>query len=63
MQYGVKLIVALHTQHVTIYMIEAVFARSNTGVMDSNPTRDMIVCVHLFCVCAVLCVGSGLDTG
>jgi hypothetical protein len=31
--------------------------------MGSNPTRDMDVCVRLFCVCAVLCVGSGLATG
>jgi hypothetical protein len=30
-----------------------VFARSNTGVMGSNPTRGMDVCVRLFCVCAV----------
>jgi hypothetical protein len=37
-----------------------VFARSNTGVVGSNPTRGMYVCVRLFCVCAVLCVGSGL---
>jgi hypothetical protein len=40
-----------------------VFARSNTGVLGSNPTRDMDVCVRLFCVCGVLCVGSGLATG
>jgi hypothetical protein len=40
-----------------------VFAHSNTGVMGSNPTRGMGVCVGLFCVCIVLCVGSGLTTG
>jgi hypothetical protein len=40
-----------------------VFVRSNTGVMGSNPTRDMHVCMRLFCVCVVLCVGSGLATG
>jgi hypothetical protein len=28
-----------------------------------NPTRGMDVCVRLFCVCVVLCVGSGLTTG
>jgi hypothetical protein len=39
------------------------FARLNTGVVGSNPTRGMVVCVRLFCVCAVLCVGSGLATG
>jgi hypothetical protein len=39
------------------------FARSNTGVVDSDPTRGMDVCVRLFCVYVVLCVGSGLATG
>jgi hypothetical protein len=29
------------------------FARSNTGIMGSNPTRGMDVCVRLFCVCLV----------
>jgi hypothetical protein len=28
-----------------------VFARSNTGVVGSNPTRGMDVCVSLFCLC------------
>jgi hypothetical protein len=32
-------------------------ARSITRVVDSNPTRDMDVCVRLFCVCVVLCIG------
>jgi hypothetical protein len=27
-----------------------VFARSNTGILGSNPTRGMNVCVRLFCV-------------
>jgi hypothetical protein len=40
-----------------------VFARSNTRVLGSNPTRGMDVCVRLFCVCVVLCVGRGLATG
>jgi hypothetical protein len=40
-----------------------VFARSNAGIMGSNPTRGMDVCVNLFCVCVVLCVGSGLAKG
>jgi hypothetical protein len=30
------------------------------GIMCSNPTRQMDVFVRLFCVCVVLCVGSGL---
>jgi hypothetical protein len=40
-----------------------VFARSNTGIVGSNPTWGMDVCVRLFYVCVVLCVGSGLATG
>jgi hypothetical protein len=40
-----------------------VFACSNTGVMDSNATRGMDVCVRLFGIRVVLCVGSGLATG
>jgi hypothetical protein len=41
----------------------AVFARSNAGIVGSNPTRGMDVCGRLFYVCVVLCVGSGLATG
>jgi hypothetical protein len=37
--------------------------RSNTGVVGSNPTQDMDVPLRLFCVCVVLCVGSGRATG
>jgi hypothetical protein len=40
-----------------------IFARSNTGVMDSNPTRSMDVCLRLICDCVFLCVGRGLATG
>jgi hypothetical protein len=36
------------------------FARSHTGIVGSNPTQSMDVHVRLFCVCVVLCVGSGL---
>jgi hypothetical protein len=35
----------------------------HTGIVGSNPTEDMYVCVSLFRVCVVLCVGSGLATG
>jgi hypothetical protein len=35
--------------------------RSNAGIVSSNPTQGMDVCSRLFCVCVVLCVGSGLD--
>jgi hypothetical protein len=38
------------------------FARSDTGIVGSNPTWSMVVCVRLFCVCAVLCVDSGIVT-
>jgi hypothetical protein len=38
----------------------AVFACLNTGIMGSNQTRGMDVSVRLFCVCFILCVGSGL---
>jgi hypothetical protein len=31
--------------------------------VDSNPTQGMDVCLRLFCVYVVLCVGSGLATG
>jgi hypothetical protein len=40
-----------------------VFARSNAGVVGSNPTRGMAISLRLFCACTVLCVGSGLATG
>jgi hypothetical protein len=39
-----------------------ILARSNTGFVGSNPIRGMDVYVRLFCVCVVLCVGSGLAT-
>jgi hypothetical protein len=40
-----------------------VFARLNTGIMRSNPIGGMDVCLRLFCVCVVLCMGRGLGTG
>jgi hypothetical protein len=40
-----------------------VFSSSNTGVVCSNPTGGMDVCMPLFCVCVILCVGSGLVVG
>jgi hypothetical protein len=39
------------------------FARSNAEIVGSNPTQGMDVCVRLFCVCVVLCVGRGLARG
>jgi hypothetical protein len=38
-----------------------VFARSNTGIVGSNPARGMNVCVYS--VFVLSCVGSGLTTG
>jgi hypothetical protein len=32
-----------------------VSARSNAGIVASNPTQGMSVCLCLFCVCVVLC--------
>jgi hypothetical protein len=40
-----------------------VFARSDAGIVGSDPTQGMDVCVRLSCVCVVLCVGSGLARG
>jgi hypothetical protein len=40
-----------------------IFARSNTGIMRSNPTWGMDVSVCLVCVCVVLRVGSALAMG
>jgi hypothetical protein len=39
------------------------FAHLNAGIVGSNPIQGIDVCVRLFCVCVVLCVGSGLATG
>jgi hypothetical protein len=35
----------------------------NTRVVGSNSTRGVDICVRLFCVCVVLCIGRGLATG
>jgi hypothetical protein len=40
-----------------------VFARSNTGIVHSNPTRGVDVCVCVYSVCVVLFLGSGLAMG
>jgi hypothetical protein len=37
--------------------------RSNAGVVGSNPAGGTDACAPSFCVCAVLCVGSGFATG
>jgi hypothetical protein len=44
------------------YKVWTLFARLKAGIVGSNPTQDMDICVHLFCVCIALCVGRGLAT-
>jgi hypothetical protein len=39
-----------------------IFTRSNSAVVSSNPIPVIDVCVCLFCVCVVQCVGSCLAT-
>jgi hypothetical protein len=46
-----------------VYGMNRLRKARNTGIVVSNPTRGMDVCVRLFCVCVVLCVGSGLAMG
>jgi hypothetical protein len=36
---------------------------SNAGIVVSNPTEGMDVCLRLFYVCVALCAGRGLATG
>jgi hypothetical protein len=43
--------------------LRAVYEAVKAGIVGSNPTQGMDVCVRLFCVCVVLCIGSGLATG
>jgi hypothetical protein len=40
-----------------------VYARSNTVIVDSNPTRGKDVCVYVYSVFMLFCVCSGLETG
>jgi hypothetical protein len=40
-----------------------VFPISHAEIVGSNPTQGKDVCVRLFCVCVILCVGSDLPTG
>jgi hypothetical protein len=41
-----------------------VFASSDAGILGSNPLKAWMsgVCMRLFCVCVVLCLGSSLAT-
>jgi hypothetical protein len=40
-----------------------IFTRSTAGIVGLNPNWGRGVCLHLFCVWAVLYVGSGHATG
>jgi hypothetical protein len=40
---------------VTLSKARTIFARLNRGIMGSNHTQGMDICVRLFCVC-VSCV-------
>jgi hypothetical protein len=42
-----------------------VFTLSNAGIVGSNLTQgiDVCICVRLYCVCVFLCVGRSLATG
>jgi hypothetical protein len=42
---------------------KAVFSRPNAGIVGSIPNEDIAVCALIFCICVVLCVGSGIATG
>jgi hypothetical protein len=39
-----------------------VLASSNTGVVGSNLSRNMNICVPFFCVYVVLCIGRVTET-
>jgi hypothetical protein len=57
---------ALYSQLITVtarYKAWTFFARSNAEIVGSNTIQGMDVCVRLFCVYVVLCVGSGLVKG
>jgi hypothetical protein len=54
------------SQHITAVArskARTVFSRSNAGIVASNPTQGMDVCVRFFYVFVVLCVGNGLAKG
>jgi hypothetical protein len=59
-KYVNMMIVADHHSHAKA---RTAFAHSSTEIICLNPIGGMDVSVHLFCVCVVLHVGSGLATG
>jgi hypothetical protein len=42
-------------QYYTSYVYVSVLAHTNTGVVSSNLTQGMDVCVQLFCLCCCVC--------
>jgi hypothetical protein len=54
----VDLLVKLYSKPIAVAVrseAENVFASSNTGIVGSNPTRDMDAYLHFYCVCVFLC--------
>jgi hypothetical protein len=47
------------------FKARTLFARSNTGIVGSNPTSgmDVGVCAFILCICCPVCAGSGLARG
>jgi hypothetical protein len=58
-EYSLKMPIAV----AALSKVRTVFVRSNAGIVGSNPTQGMDVCVRLFCVCVVMRVRSGLAMG
>jgi hypothetical protein len=52
-----------YTRAEKIWLITVVVRSVDTGLVGSNPTRGMGICLLLFCVYIVLCVDNGLAAG
>jgi hypothetical protein len=59
MFYDIRVRLLLAITVAVLSKIWTVFVRSNTGIVGPNTTRGMDICVRLFCVCLVRCVGTG----
>jgi hypothetical protein len=42
--------------------LQSIAEADHDGIVGSNPTQGMDVCMRLFCVCIVLCLDKGLAT-
>jgi hypothetical protein len=63
MKHLIHAVVGKFSKSITVAALSkawTVFARSNTGVVDSNSTRGMDIYICLFCVYVVLCIDVGL---